>query len=239
MSELLVSHVESGNAAHHKAALNAFGNSSQYLPKKEVNRVCLSIIETARNVGPGLKSAFYQSLVKSYPNCSRDTQDRIVYEILELIKQAEPLQSQGIGYYRELIKQIPEGMKRHVLRQLIINLSGTLNDQMRPSLDLIFEDQDILEKEDFIRLIDYLTGQISTAQKEQTQIYAMEYVLRIPNLYRRGREVLRAVLLVSKSGSQLVKNLGKRIHQTFNRYKVTDKHWKEASEVFGQDVRST
>jgi len=146
--------------------------------------------------------AFYQSLVKSYPNCSRDIQDRIVYEILELIKQAEPLRSKGIGYYRELKEQIPEEMRRHVLRQLIINLSGTLDEQMRPSLDLIFEDQDILEKEDLIRLIDYLTGQISTAQKEQTQIYAMEYVLRMPNLYRRGGEVLRAVLLVSRSGSQ-------------------------------------
>jgi len=64
----------------------------------------------------------------------------------------------------------------------------------------------------------------------------MGYVLKLPNLYRRGEEVLRAVLLVSKSGSQAVRDLGKRIHQTFNRYKVTVEHWKEASEVFGEDV---
>lgn len=129
-------------------------------------------------------------------------------------------------------------VRTHVLRQLIKNLSGTLNSQMRPSLDLIFEKQEILEKDDFIRLIDYLRGQISTAQKEQTQIYAMEYILRIPNLYKRGGEVLRAVLLVSKSGSENVKALGKRIHKTFDRYRMPNEHWKEAKEVFGEDVGS-
>ena len=236
ISELLISHVDSGNPAHCTAALNAFSTSSQHLPRKEVDRVCLSIINSARNVDVGAKAAFYQSLVKSYTNCSRDTRYRINNEIIELIKQAEPMRKKGIGYYRQLKERIPEGMKRHVLRQLIISLSGTLDDQMRPSLDLIFEDQDILERDDRIRLIDYLTGQISTAQKEQTQIYAMEYVLKLPNLYRRGEEVLRAVLLVSKSGNQAVKDLGKRIHQTFNRYKVTDEHWKEASEVFGEGI---
>ena len=236
VSELLISHVESKNATHYNVALKAFGSNSQHLPRKEVDRVCSSIIETARSASPDTKPNFYQSLVEAYPNCSRDTQDRIVYEILELIKQTEPLRSKGIEYYRKLKEQIPDEMRRHVLRQLIINLSGTLDDQLRPSLDLIFENQEILEQDDIIRLIDYLRGQISTAQKEQTQIYSMKYLLMLSKLYKRGGGVLKAVLLVSKSGSQTVKDLGKKIHQTFNRYKVSDEHWKGAKEVFGEDV---
>jgi len=236
VSELLISNVKSGNATRYNAALSAFGSNSQHLPQKEVDRVYSSIIETVRSVSPDTQPNFYQSLVEAYPNCSRDAQDSVGYEILELIKQAEPLRSKGIGYYRKLKEQIPDEMRLHVLRQLIINLSGTLDSQMRPSLDLIFENQDILEEDDIVRLIDYLQGQISTAQKEQTQIYAMEYILKMPNLYKRGGKVLRAVLLVSKSGSQTVKDLGKKIHQTYNRYKVPDEHWKEAKEVFGEDV---
>jgi len=98
------------------------------------------------------------------------------------------------------------------------------------------ENQNILEEEDHIRLIDYLRGHISPAQNEQSQILAMEYILKMPNLYRRGREVLEATLLVSKSGSQVVKDLGKKVHQTFSRYKLPNDHWKEAEEVFGENL---
>ena len=236
VSELLISHVRSGNAAHYNAALSAFGSNSGRLPQTEVDRACSSIIDTARDLAPAAKPNFYQSIVEAYPNCSRDAQDRIALEILELIKQPEPLRSEGIGYYRKLKEQIPDEMRLHVLRQLIINLSGTLDSQMQPSLNLIFENLDILEKDDHIRLIDYLHGQISPAQKEQTQILAMEYILKIPNLYRRGGRVLRAVLLVSKSGSQTVRDIGRKIHQVFNRYKMPKEHWEEAKEVFGEDV---
>lgn len=236
VAELLISHITSGNATGYNAALSAFSTDSEHLPRKEVDRICSAIIETVRSLAPGAKPSFFQSVVEAYPNCSQDIQDRIAMEILELIKQTEPLRSKGIKYYENIRQQTREEMRLHILRQLIINLSGTLDSQMQPSLDLIFDNLDILGRDDVVRLIDYLHGQISPAPEEQTQIFAMQYILKIPNLYDRGSRVLEAALLVSKSGSQTVKDLGKEIHKVFNRYKVPKEHWREAKEMFGEDV---
>ncbi len=237
VAESLIQNIVSGNPTYWSPALEAFGSGSKHLPQEEVDKVVSTILTTARDVGANDKPLFIKSMAGAYQACSRDIRDSIVDEVLETIQQPEPLSSAGIESFRQIQEQVPIEARRRVLRQLIIRLAGTEVDQMRPTLDLIVDGHDALKQEDALRLIDYLVGHISTAKQEPQQIYAMEYVLRLPNLFRRGRAVLEATLRVSKStGNQQIIDFGKKIHQTFGKHKVPKKHWKEAREIFGEDV---
>lgn len=236
VGEILITNIRSGNERLYTPALSSFATHHSSLPSKVKDQIGLVGIEVARKVTPEKKPIFFDAITSAFSEYSSDVKNGIAQEVLELMRQSDPLRARGLQYYKKVRAEISKDSQRHVLRQLILNLSGILESPLRPMVDLILDGQEVLEEEDFTRLIDFLVGQISTAKPEEIQLTALNYVLTLSNLYKRGKEVLEVTLEVSKSGSERVKNLGKQVVQKFNRYEVPEDYWKRAKEVFGEDV---
>ena len=144
------------------------------------------------------------------------------------------IQSKGFEYFRKIRTELTLAQRKHILRQLIIGLPTKLNASARKVLDIVFENKDVLDEEDFLRLIDYLIGHISTAVTPEARLLALEYTLRLDNLYRRATEVLQAVLDVYGTGEPKVQEIGKQILSKFRRYKVKNGFWEEVERVVGK-----
>lgn len=237
--DLVIANITSKKNPNYSTALDAFKNNSQHLPINEVDRVCSSIVKTSKDFSDNQKAKFFETLGLIASNCSQNAKNEIVDELLELLKQPEPLQKIGINTFKKIESVITNKIKLRIFRQLIINLSSPPKTRNSPILDLIFENQDVINKDDSLRLIDYLRGYISTSQSQDIQIKSLEYLLKIPNLFDRTKEILEATLLIATSGNNDLKNLIILFHKKFLN-QIDDKQYlQKAEQILGEDITKT
>lgn len=235
--ELIVVNISSRTSPKYTIALNSIANNHKLLSKKDVDTVCSSIITTSKNVAPNDLPKFYNTLTSIYQSCSKNTQDEIAFELLDLMKKPQPLQTIGIDYFNKMKNMIRKQKRNYIIRQLVISLAGEPKPRNVPILDLIIENQDLMGKNDRIRLIDYLSGYVSPAQNQEVQITSLKYVEKLSNLYSRREELLNTTLLIAKNANPDLKKMCLLVIQKFGKNVKEKDFWEEAENVFGENIR--
>lgn len=233
--EAMIANINSGNEARQNAALSSFKDNCGDLSKSLASRIFQTSLQVTKGMPPEKKTRFFDSLVECLSSYTAESKKQLRNEILELMRDSNAnIQSKGFEYFRKIKTELTLVQRKHILRQLIIGLPTKLNASARKVLDIVFENKDDLDEEDFLRLIDYLTGHISTAVTPEARLLALEYTLRLDNLYRRATEVLQAVLDVYSTGEPKVQETGKQILSKFKRYKVRNGFWEEVEKIVGK-----
>lgn len=233
--EAMIANINSGNEARQNAALSSFKSNCADFSKSLGSRLFQTSLQVIKDMPPGKKIRFFDPLVECSSSYTAESKKQLRNEILELMRDNNAnIQSKGFGYFREIKTELTPAQRKHILRQLIIGLPTKLDASSRKILDTVFESKDDLDEEDFLRLIDYLTGHISTAVTPEARLLALEYTLSLDNLYRRATEVLQAVLDVYGTGEPKIREIGKQILSKFKRYKVRNGFWEEVDRVISK-----
>lgn len=233
--EAMIANINSGDEARQNAALSSFRSNCGDFSKSLASHVFQTSLQVTKGMPPEKKLRFFDSLVECSSSYTAESKKQLRNEILELMRDSNAnIQSKGFEYFRKISTELTPAQRKHILRQLIIGLPTKLNASARKVLDIVFENKNDLDEEDFLRLIDYLTGHISTAVTPEARLLALEYTLRLDNLYRRAAEVLQAVLDVYGTGEPKVQETGKQILSKFKRYKVRNGFWEEVERVVGK-----
>ena len=231
----MIANINSGNEARQNAALSSFKSNCGDFSKSLASRIFETSLQVTKGMPPEKKTRFFDSLVECSSSYTAESKKQLRNEILELMRDSNAnIQSKGFEYFRKIGAALTPAQRKHIVRQLIIGLPTKLNASARKMLDTVFENKDDLDREDFLRLIDYLTGHISTAVTPEARLLALEYTVLLDNLYRRATEVLQAVLDVYSTGEPKVQEAGKRILSKFRRYKVKNGFWEEVERVVGK-----
>lgn len=238
--DMLIKMIQSNNNSLISSALEGFQRNFDHFPPEVVDKVARACLNAGKGKPPQQMKIFFDPIVATFGGCSDTFRNVFVDQVLTQMKTDNPkFRETGATYYERVKSQVQEYKRRYALGQLVSKL-GSIQEKTdvtaKPLIDTVINDQDLLEKDDVIRFIVILIGQLVSTKPEGTQILGLEGVRRLEKLYRRSTPVLRAVFDLYKSSSVKVKELCKDVLVAFkDRYKGPKGFWEEVEKSFGEE----
>lgn len=239
VSRFIISMIKSGNPSHFQLVAEAFGRNHDKLTKEQSENICKVCLDIGRQRPWNEAIQLFTAVATSISQCSNETKNLFTDIMVEWIKGGDVSQrGNGISILGSAFKDLSGEKQAFVVRQILLKLETlcTQNDaNIQHLLTFLIDNQKNTESEDLIKLVDIISGQMSTTRPAPIQTIMLQNISKV-DLKSRSEVVLNTIFNLAKSTTdQGIRNTCKQTLKDLTTY-AKGEFVTEVNKFFGEEV---